>query len=55
MSDRNQKPELTEEQKAFLEDLRTKLLEAKNAPKKPLEKVFKELLKEFGFAEDKTS
>lgn len=55
MDDKEQKPELTEEQKAFLEDVRAKLLEAEKSPKKPLEEVIRKLRKEFGLAEDKTS
>ena len=55
MDDKEQKPELTEEQKAFLEDVRAKLLEAEKSSKKPLEEVIRKLRKEFGLAEDKTS
>ena len=55
MDDKEQKTELTEDQKAFLEDVRDKLLEAKNAPHKPLEEVLRKLQKEFGLAEDKIS
>lgn len=55
MDDKERKPELTEEQKAYLEYVRAKLLEAKASPKKPLEEVLRELRKEFGLAEDKLS
>ena len=52
MDDKEQKPELTEEQKTYLEYVRAKLLEAKASPKKPLEEVLRELRKEFGLEEN---
>lgn len=55
MDDKEQKPELTEEQKAFLEDVRAKLLEAEKYSKKPLEEVLRKLRKEFDHADDKIS